>query len=474
MNQQRFLSVIVSAVIIVVFAITIYGQDNDFKQFAFKEIDKQRSDLIEIADAIWEFAEIELQEKQSSELLADYLEKAGFEVKRGVAGLETAFTATWGNGNPRIGILAEYDALPGLSQKKGIAEKTPLVEGGAGHGCGHNIYGTACAGAAIALKKLMEQQSISGTIVFYGCPAEETVVGKVIMAKAGLFDDLDAAITWHPGLKTKVTLTSSLALNSFEVGFSGKTAHGAADPWNGRSALDALEMFHFGINLLREHIKPTVRIHYIVKNGGAAPNVVPDHAKGWYYVRDVTREGVKDTYRRIMNIAEGAAKATETELKVRLITGVHDELVNMEIAKAHYANLKLVGPPEFTDEEQNFAKSIQKYLGIEEKGIRTGIESFEIDPAGRGSTDVAEVSRIVPLAEFSVAMGPADGPWHNWVVVSCGATSIAHKAMMTAAKTLSATTIDLLTDPALLDRAKKEFEEKMAGKKYVSPLDEMQ
>lgn len=453
-------------------SVSLHAQVNELKKAVFTFVDENESMLGEVSDSIWEFAEIELTEKRSAELLAKHLENAGFTVERGVAGLETAFVARWGSGSPVIGILAEYDALPGLSQRRGESEKTPHQAGAAGHGCGHNLFGAACLGAALSLRQVMEEHALPGTLVIFGCPAEETVVGKVIMAKAGLFDDLDAAITWHPSQRTGVTLSTSLALNNFEVSFRGRTAHGAADPWNGRSALDALELFHFGINLMREHVKPTVRIHYVVKDGGAAPNVVPDFARGWYFTRDVTRDGVRDIYSRIMKIAEGAAMATETSVSVELITGVHAELVNMAIARRHYENLKMVGAPQFTGEEQEFAKAIQRYLGIAETGLSNEIRPFEPYKGGRGSTDVAEVSRIVPLAEFNVAMAPMDGPWHSWVVVSCGGTSLGKKAMLVAAKTLAATALDLLTDSELLEEAKAEFEKNTAGHPYVSPLDE--
>lgn len=443
----------------------------DAKQETFARVDAMREKLVDISDKIWEYAEIELSEKRSSKLLADMLEAAGFTVERGVAGLETAFMATWGSGSPCIGILAEYDALPGISQERGNPVKTPLVEGGAGHGCGHNIFGTACVGAAIALKETMVAHEIPGTLILYGCPAEETVVGKVIMAREGLFEGLDAAITWHPGQRTKVTLMQSLALNNFEITFTGRTAHGAADPWNGRSALDALEMLNFGINLMREHVKPTVRIHYVVKDGGGAPNVVPDKATGWYYVRDSTREGVSHVFRRLLKIAEGAALATETQMQLKLITGVHEELVNSVIAETHLKNLELVGPPQFSEEEQEFAQELQRTLGSEETGLRTEIEPFE-PGEGRGSTDVAEVSWLTPLAEFSVAMAPLETPWHSWVVVSCGGTSLGHKAMMVAAKVLAGSGLDLFTDADLLRRARAEFEKNTADHPYVSPLDE--
>ncbi len=444
----------------------------DLKQRAFEWVDHNGGRLIEVSDAVWEFAEVALEEHRSAELLARELEEAGFDVERGVAGLPTAFVARWGSGEPAIGILAEYDALPSLSQRRGETEKVALEPGGAGHGCGHNLYGTACLGAALALKTVMEEEGLAGTVILYGCPAEETVIGKVVMARAGLFDGLDAAITWHPGTSNQVTVVRSLAMNSFEVTFHGRTAHGAADPWNGRSALDAVELMNAGVNMMREHVRPSVRIHYVITEGGAAPNIVPDLATAWYYVRDTDREGVDEVYGRVLGAAEAAALATETELEVRFISGVHSELVNQAIAAAHQRNLELVGGPDFTEAEQEFARTIQRNLGIEPSGVSEEIVPLPEHPSGsRGSTDVAEVSWITPLAEFNVAFVPQGAPWHSWVVVSCSGSSLAHRAMLIAAKTLAATAIDLLTDPDLLAEARAEFESATESRPYVSPLD---
>jgi aminobenzoyl-glutamate utilization protein B len=443
------------------------------KQKAFTLIDQNVPRLIELSDAIWGFAEIALEETRSAALLADELEKEGFTVERGVAGLPTAFTARWGEGSPVIGILGEYDALPSLSQAAGVTEKQPLVKGGAGHGCGHNLFGVACLGAAVAVKRLMEEEGIGGTIIFYGCPAEETVVGKTVMAKAGLFDELDAAVSWHPGSENQVSLNSSLALNSFKVAFHGRTAHAAADPWDGRSALDAVELMDYGVNMMREHVTPTTRIHYVILDGGRAPNVVPDYAQSWYYVRALDRKEVDEYYNRILKIAEAAAMATQTELEVELITGVHNLLVNKAVAEAIYKNLGLVGAPDFSDEEQEFAKKIQHFFGSEETGLTEEIKPFkEEEYLGGGSTDVAEVSWICPLAQVNTVCAPDGVAWHNWAVVSCSGSSIGHKGMIAAAKVLAASTLDLLTDKELLQKAKEEFRKATEGKEYKSPLDE--
>ncbi len=467
---HRILITISVCTILLLFAATAGAQDS--KQKAFAWIDENSGDLIKISDAVWEFAEIALEETRSAALLADTLEQLGFDVERGVAGLPTAFTARWGEGSPVIGILGEYDALPSLSQAAGVTEKRPLIEGAPGHGCGHNLFGVASLAAAVSVKEVMEEQGIGGTIIYYGCPAEETVVGKTVMAKEGLFDELDAAVSWHPGSQNAVSLNSSLALNSFKASFRGQTAHAAGDPWNGRSALDAVELMNYGVNMMREHVKPTTRIHYVILAGGHAPNVVPDFAQSWYYVRALDREEVELYYQRVLKIAEAAAMATRTELEIELITGVHNMLVNKAIAEANYKNLELVGAPDFTDEEQEFARELQRFFGSEEEGLSEELEPFQEEPyLGGGSTDVAEVSWICPLAQVNTVCTPDGVAWHNWAVVSCSGHSIGHKGMLAAAKVLAASTLDLLTDKELLQKAKEEYEQATEGKEYKSPID---
>ncbi|MFQ5506082.1 MAG: peptidase dimerization domain-containing protein [Planctomycetota bacterium] len=324
----------------------------------------------------------------------------------------------------------------------------------------------------MAARRVMDQHGLEGTLRFFGCPAEETVIGKVFMARAGVFDELDACLDWHPSDWTGVDFSSSRAMNSFTVEFFGRTAHGAADPWNGRSALDAVELMNHAVNMLREHVKPSTRIHYVISDGGDAPNVVPGHAKVWYFVRDLRREGVVPTYERVLEAARGAAIATETRHEVSLLTGVHSYLLNRPLSELLDRNLRAAGAPEWSEEEQAFANTILRETGKPEKGMFEGIRDMpaEEQPAKGGSTDVAEVSRIVPTAKLRVASAPVDAPWHAWPVVACGGMSIGHKAMHTAARALASSAVELLVAPDVLAAAKKEFGEKTKGKPYKSPL----
>ncbi len=438
---------------------------------AWRAVENHRVELIQLSDAVWHYAEVALRERRSAAELADYLEKQGFVVERGVADMPTAFVATYGTGSPVVGILAEYDALPGLSNR--IAPtKEPLVEGAPGHGCGHNLFGTASVGAAVAARDVIQQYGLEGTIKLFGCPAEETVVGKVYMAKAGVFDALDVCLDWHPSSKTGVGFSRSRALNNFTVEFFGKTAHGAGDPWNGRSALDAIELMNHAVNMLREHVRPSTRIHYVIPDGGGAPNVVPGYAKVWYYVRDLYRDGVESTYAWVLKCAEAAAMATETTHNVTLTTGVHSYMLNRPLTELLDRNLQAAGPPEWTEEEQEFARAIQRELGKPEEGLSVGIEEMpaEEQPAGGGSTDVAEVSRIVPTAKIGVASWPIGSPGHAWPVVVCSGMSIGHKGMLGAARVLGAAAVELLISPEVIAAAKEEFERKMEDRPYVSPI----
>jgi len=441
------------------------------KKQALTWLDKHFSELSQLNRKIWEFAEIAMEEYRSSALLADYLEKNGFLVQRGVAGMPTAFVAVYGTGKPVIGILAEYDALPGLSQDT-VPYKKPLEKGKPGHGCGHNIFGVASTAAAVALKEVMANNNLSGTIKLFGCPAEETLIGKVFMAREGLFNDLDACIQWHPSSRNGVSLGSSNALNQFEVEFFGKTAHAAGDPWHGRSALDAIELTNVGINYLREHLKPTARIHYVITDGGLAPNVVPDYARAWYYVRDADRESVEEDYRRVLDIIEGAAKMTGTTYKVHFISGVYNLLPNQAGCEVVYSNLLLVGPPSFDEKEDEFAREIQKNLGVEPKGLDKKIQPLKRPGRswGGGSTDVADVSWITPTTTLGIACKPLGTPGHHWSTVACGGMSIGHKAMMTAGKVMALTGLDFLTKPEILKKMREEWLKKTEGKPYRSPL----
>ncbi len=442
------------------------------KKTAMSEAQSLAEKTEEISMQLWDYSEIALEEKRSAALLEDYLEAEGFSVDRGVAGMPTAFVASWGEGRPVIGILAEYDALPGVGNAA-VPERSPRTDGvTSGQGCGHNLFGAASVTGAVALKNTLQELGLAGTVRLYGSPAEETVVGKVFMARDGLYDDLDAAIDWHPSAETKTRNDPGQAMNSFTVEYFGQAAHGAYDPWNGRSALDGVELLNYGVNMMREHIEPSTRIHYVITEGGDAPNVVPEYAKVWYYVRDLSRESVERYYQRILKIAEGAALATETTHKVTLITGVHECLMNRPMQEAIQANLEMVGDVAFTAQEQEFGKSLQRFLDIEEKGFVGEVEALaeEVEPATGGSTDVCEVSYIVPQAGFSITTAAADVPWHSWATTACHGTSAGVKGAVAASKVIALTGIELITDPELLAAAKEDFLERTGGKPYQSPI----
>jgi len=451
----------------------IFAQEtNVLKQKAIEQVDSLEPVIAEVAIKLWEYSETALQETQSANLLINKLTEAGFGIETNVADIPTAFIATYGSGKPVIGILAEYDALPGIGNQA-IPERKPRADGvTSGHGCGHNIFAAASTGGAIALKILMEKNNLKGTIKLFGTPAEETVIGKVYMAKAGVFNGLDAVIDWHPSSENEVRNQTGRAMNSFEVEFFGQAAHGSADPWNGRSALDAVELMNYGVNLMREHIKPTARIHYVIPNGGEAPNVVPDYAKVWYFVRDINRTEVKKYYERILKIAEAAALATETTHKVHLITGVHEYLLNRPLQEALQKNLELVGAPQFTEEEQEFARSLQRILNMEEKGFNEKIKPLPDKPGEvkGGSTDVAEVSWIVPTVGFRITTAAEDIPWHSWAATACHGIGASRKGAVVAAKVIATTGIDLLTKPTLLKESKDFFLKATEGKTYQSPI----
>jgi aminobenzoyl-glutamate utilization protein B len=442
------------------------------KATALAAVEELKSDILDISMTLWDYAEIAQLETASAEYLADYLESEGFTVERGVAEMPTAFVASFGSGKPIIGVLAEFDALPNIGNAV-VPRREPREDGHLhGQGCGHNLFGAGSVGAAVALKRTIETHGLSGTIRLYGTPAEETVVGKVYMAKAGLFDDLDAALDWHPSLETKVSNQSGQAMNNFEVEFYGQAAHSAADPWNGRSALDAAEMMNYGANMMREHIRPTTRIHYVIPSAGEAPNVVPEYARVWYYVRDTARAPVDAYYDRLLKIAEGAALATATDYKVTLLTGVHSMLLNRPLQEAMQANLEFVGGPDFSEEDQAFAKALQAYLEIEEKGLEADPKPLkdEVEPPGGGSTDVAEVSRIAPVVSLSVTTAAAGIPWHSWATSASHGTEGSVKGAEVAAKVLALTGVDLLLNPDLIREARAFFDEKTGGKPYVSPV----
>jgi aminobenzoyl-glutamate utilization protein B len=441
------------------------------KEEAVASIEKRKADMIKLSDQIWAYAETALREHKSSKALADYAEQQGFKVERGVAGMPTAFIASYGQGQPIIGILGEFDALPGISQKASSV-KEPLEAGAPGHGCGHNLFGVASLASAIAIKELMAAGKLKGTIRFYGTPAEESVYAKVYMARDGLFKDLDVCLAWHPASETRADVDSTQALVDFVVEFKGRTSHAALDPWNGRSAVDGVEAFTHGVNMLREHVKPTVRIHYAIVKGGDVPNVVPEYAKVWCWARDSKRAGVEPVLQRLREIAEGAGRVAGVESKFTVQTGCYEILVNMAGAKLLQQNLEWLGPIKYTEAEQDFARAIQRATGTEQKGLNGQIKPLEApkpDPPG-GSTDVGDVSWVVPTLHLSVTTAP-ESAWHAWPVVACGGMSIGHKGMMHAAKTLAATMVDLFEDAKTREAVRAEFKEKTKGfvyKPYIS------
>jgi len=463
---------------------------NAEKKSALEWIDQNRDRIIEISDKIWEYAELGLIEFKSSQLLIRELEKHGFKVEKGVAGMPTAFVGTWGTGKPVIGVMGEFDALPGLSQAKKPV-KEPLKEGAPGHGCGHNIHGASGLAGAIALRYAMEKYGLKGRVKFFGTPAEESASGKVWMVKEGVFDGVDAVLSHHPGSTNVAGLSSSLANNSVKFHFHGKTAHAAGSPEQGRSALDAVELMNVGVNYLREHVIQEARIHYVIEKGGGQPNVVPDYARSWYLVRAPERDQVDHIYERVLKIAEGAALMTETRLEVEFIKGIYNKIPSKILSQIVTENLREIGPPEYTEEELEFAKKLTSTISREakiemlRKSKRPGWEDLVDvvmdttvpDPwnegeVSHGSTDVSDVSWKAPTMEFSTATWPIGTPGHSWMNVAGSAHSIGHKSLIYAAKTIAASGLDLLMNPELREAAWKEHAERTRGKQYKSPIPE--
>jgi len=429
-----------------------------------------------ISDKIWSYAELGLQEFKSAALLIETLEKEGFTIERNLAGMPTCFVATWGEGKPVIAVLGEFDALPMLSQKGRIPYKDPVVRGAPGHGCGHNMMGTAGVATVIAVKKSMEENNITGTIKFFGSPAEETVISRPYMVRAGVFDGVDAVIDNHSSSNMATDYgVSGNALISVIFTFSGKASHSAGAPWEGRSALDAVEIMNISANYLREHLHYTHRMHYVIMEGGEAPNVVPDKASVWYYVRN-TDERIEEMYDKVVNCARGAALATGTELEeIRVLTGIHQRHSNRGMAELIQSNIELVGMPDWTEEENEFARALQKELGREEKGYPEKVSPLKKASGiqvGGGSSDVGEVTLVAPTATLRFPGGVPGMIGHHWSAVSAYYGTAAWKGLNTGARVMAATAIDLLTKPQILDEIRKEFEEYSKDHPYKSLLPE--
>ena len=438
---------------------------------ALRSIDAKSGQYEKIALQIWEWAEMGYKEVQSSALLQKTLADAGFRVTTGVADIPTAFVAEYGSGSPVIGILGEFDALPGLSQKA-IPQKES-AGGAAGHACGHHLFGTASAAAAIAAKQWLETEGRQGTIRFYGCPAEEGGSGKVYMVRAGLFDDLDVALHWHPGDRHDASASASLANKSAKFRFHGISAHAAGAPDKGRSALDGVEAMNAMVNMMREHIPERARIHYVITDGGKAPNVVPDYAEVYYYARHNSREVVIDIFDRIVKAAEGAALGTGTTMEYEMVGGVYELLPNVRLQQIVHKNLEAIGGVTYTPEERAFAEEIAKSLGQESlrSELAQDIQPFKTEGTAYGSTDVGDVSFAVPTAGIRIGTWVPGTPAHSWQAVASGGTSIGIKGMMVAAKTLAATAMDLFSDPEAIAAARAEFLERRGSDfKYVPLL----
>lgn len=435
------------------------------KTLVGKFIDDNATQYGQVAQTIWNYAEVGYQEERSSALLQQTLRDAGFSIETGVAGIPTAFIATYSNGaGPIIGILAEYDALPGITQDR-TAERNPITDKPAGHACGHHLFGTASTAAAIAVKQWMQSSNQRGTIRVYGTPAEEGGAGKVYMVREGLFKDVDVVLHWHPGDRNAADAASSLANKSAKFRFHGISAHAAGAPERGRSALDGVEAMNHMVNLMREHVPSDARIHYVITSGGSAPNVVPDFAEVFYYVRHHDPQVVLAIFDRVVKASEGAAMGTGTTVDHEVIHGVYNLLPNVALQRAIHANLVAVGGMTYSDAERAFAEIVRGSFGVEPPPLTVAseVQPFRIiegNPGG-GSTDVADVSWVVPTGGMRAATWVPGTSSHSWQAIAAGGMTIGNKGMVIAAKTLAMSAIDLFTNPQLVGAARAEYRERV-------------
>ena len=452
-------------------------------------IDEKKDVICDVSDQIWGFAELSLKEYQSCALYCKVLADEGFQVESPVAGIETAFAASYGSGSPVIGILGEYDALSGLSQEAGKAERKEVVAGGSGHGCGHNMLGAGSMAAAFAVKKYLEDQPAgSGTVIFFGCPGEEGGAAKAFMARDGVWEKLDCALTWHPGDANEVVSGTCNSCIQTEYAFQGIASHAAGAPEFGRSALDAVELMNTGVQYLREHMPEEARIHYAITDaGGASPNVVQPHAQVLYMVRSVLVRDALKLQERVDDIAKGAALMTGTKMKKKFIDGCSNTVSNEVLEKVLYQNFEEAGVPTYTEEEKAYAAELVNSYEIkpldlpgaacqESDEVKAFVEKASDDGKkplndflvpylhsnhrSAGSTDVGDVSWLTPTAQVHVVCFASGAPGHSWQNVSCGHTSIGHKGLLCAGKVLAGAAMDLFTHPELIEAAKKEFAEK--------------
>jgi aminobenzoyl-glutamate utilization protein B len=462
----------VSSVAALIGAAVLSAQPAGDRDGVLQGIDAKRTAYADVAKQIWGFAEVGYQEVKSSALLQQQLRTAGFSVKSGVADIPTAFVATFGSGRPIIGIVGEFDALPGLSQEPS-ARRSPVEAEAAGHGCGHNLLGTGALAAAVAVKDWLAASGQAGTIRYYGTPAEEGGSGKVYMVRAGLFSDVDAVVSWHPGDRNEASASTNLANITGKFRFHGVASHAAAAPEKGRSALDAVEAMDYMVNMMREHVPQETRIHYIITRGGAAPNVVPDFAEAYYYARQPDMRILDDIWERMINAAKGAALGTGTTMELEVTGAVYNILPNEYLSSVMNKNLQRVGGLSYTPDEQKFAEEIRKTL-VEAPTVALGsqehVQPSRVGAVGSASTDLADVSWNVPTVSMTAATFVPGVPAHSWQATACAGGTIGVKGMMVAAKTMALTTVDLFTDPANIQKAKAEFDQKRAGFVYKTRL----
>ena len=440
----------------------------------------KREALKELELKIWNTPEIAYLEVEACKWTAEMLKNEGFDVEIGVGGVPTAIKATYGSGHPVIGLLGEYDALPGMSQKV-QTEKEAVEAGCPGQGCGHNLLGVAHVGAAIGIKAEMIEKKLPGTIIYFGCPGEEQLTGKPFMARGGAFDGIDMCIAWHPSNGDRISIGTQTALNTAKFHFKGRTAHAGGDPHNGRSALDAVELMNVGANYLREHVTSDVRIHYTITEGGTAPNIVPDKACVWYYVRAMRREAVEDVYARLVKVAKGAAMMTETEVEIEFLGGCYNTMANMVLSELVHKNMGAVPQDPWTPEEIQMAREMSEASGQNWENVRRAYNLGENDTLSStvqpmkfidqyGSTDVGDVMHLVPTAMFFTASFPMGAPGHSWQNTASAGSSIGHKGMIYGARILAKTVLDCFENPDIVKAAKEEFDKATAGSKYLCPI----
>ena len=465
------------------------------KLIAMSAIEKVSDEVCNLSDAIWDVPETAFLETTATQLQCEALEKLGFQVMRNLAGISTAFSGRWGSGKPVIGILGEFDALSGLSQKANAAIQDPIQVGGNGHGCGHNLIGSGSIAAAYGIKEYLKSTGMSGTVIYFGCPGEEGGSGKAFMARDGVFDELDFALTWHPMDYNAAWHESTLANFQVNYRFTGVSSHAAATPHLGRSALDAVELMNVGVQFLREHVIPEVRIHYAITNsGGFSPNVVQPKAEVLYLIRAPKTPDVQETYERVNDIARGAAMMTGTKVEIEFIKACSNFVMNTVLADALHANMEQVGCPELTAEELAFAGKIRATLEKKANPMDTLVGKMRPDEAAwirqqsvepvanfivpriyienvlAGSTDVGDVSWVCPTGQVVTSAWPSGTPAHSWQAVSVGKSSLAHKSMLFAAKSIAGAAIDLIENPEKLSKAKDEHANRLGYKPFVSPI----